>query len=50
VFDLAFDGVIKVAVVAHPSLLEKPADLEVIQLRSITFEFPDDLIINTEIC
>jgi len=28
VFDLAFDNVIKVAVVAHPSLLEKPADLE----------------------
>jgi dienelactone hydrolase len=27
-FDLAFDGVIKAAVVSHPSLLEKPADLE----------------------
>jgi len=27
-FDLAFDRVIKVSVVAHPSLLEKPADLE----------------------
>jgi dienelactone hydrolase len=28
VFDLAFDGVIKAAVVSHPSLLEAPADLE----------------------
>lgn len=28
VFDLAFDGVIKAAAVAHPSLLEAPADLE----------------------
>ncbi|KIY48396.1 alpha/beta-hydrolase [Fistulina hepatica ATCC 64428] len=27
-FDLAFDGVIKVAVVAHPSLLQVPSDLE----------------------
>ncbi|KAL1746900.1 dienelactone hydrolase [Schizophyllum fasciatum] len=28
VFDLAFDGVIKAAAVAHPSLLQVPADLE----------------------
>ena len=28
VFDLAFDNVIKVAVVSHPSLLEVPDDLE----------------------
>jgi len=28
VFDLAFDHVTKASVVAHPSLLEKPADLE----------------------
>lgn len=28
VFDLAFDGVIKAAVVSHPSLLEAPGDLE----------------------
>jgi dienelactone hydrolase len=29
VFDLAFDGAITAAVVAHPSLLQVPADLEV---------------------
>lgn len=29
VFDLAFENIIKVSVVSHPSLLEKPADLEV---------------------
>ena len=28
VFDLAFDGVIKAAAVAHPSMLEVPGDLE----------------------
>ena len=28
VFDLAFDGVIKVGAVAHPSHLEVPSDLE----------------------
>jgi len=28
-FDLAFDKVIKVAAVAHPSLLKVPEDLEV---------------------
>jgi len=28
VFDLAFDGVISVAVVSHPSLLQVPEDLE----------------------
>jgi hypothetical protein len=28
-FDLAFDNVIKVAAVAHPSLLKVPEDLEV---------------------
>lgn len=28
VFDLAFDGIIKSAVVAHPSRLEVPEDLE----------------------
>ena len=28
-FDLAFDNIIKVAAVAHPSLLRVPADLEV---------------------
>jgi len=28
VFDLAFDGVIKVAAISHPSLLEAPEDLE----------------------
>ena len=32
VFDLAFENVIKAAVVAHPSLLQVPADLEVRQL------------------
>lgn len=29
VFDLAFDNVIKVGVVSHPSLLKTPDDLEV---------------------
>ena len=29
VFDLAFENIIKVAVVSHPSLLKIPADLEV---------------------
>jgi hypothetical protein len=28
VFDLAFENIIKVAVVSHPSLLQIPADLE----------------------
>ena len=30
VFDLAFDGKIKAAVVSHPSLLKPPQDFEVI--------------------
>ena len=29
VFDLAFENIIKVAVVSHPSLLQVPVDLEV---------------------
>ena len=34
VFDLAFDNQIQVAVVAHPSLLKYPKDLEVRSSKS----------------
>jgi hypothetical protein len=34
-FDLAFDRLIKVAVVAHPSLLKRPEDLLVRLARSV---------------
>jgi len=35
VFDLAFDGVIKVAAVSHPSLLKVPSDLETFKKTGI---------------
>ena len=38
-FDLAFENVIKVAVVSHPSLLQVPADLEVRSIHSVICPF-----------
>ena len=35
VFDLAFDGIIKVAAVSHPSLLKVPEDLEKIKSTGV---------------
>ena len=39
VFDVAFDDILKVSVVTHPSLLVVPDDLEVMRCPSEDFEY-----------
>jgi len=45
-FDLAFDKVIKVAAVAHPSLLKVPEDLEVGRFHYAHIRAPAILIVS----